>query len=666
MNNDLNNIKKNISKELNIKYETFKILFSDTYNFILMNILKNNEKIVYYTLNVTRGHPTYNSPIQYELSDTLCSDINILVNKYGINKLNNKKIKCDERQENKIDINDIDNLNECQKKMCKKLDNFLKIKNKKIELLINGEAGSGKTFAIITYLNHYRKRFIKKKYDYIFVAPTHQALHILTKKAKNIVDDKLTLAQLLSKQATYNDDGNLVFTGNGLSYKITERLKYNNIIIIIDEVSMLGDDLYYTLIEHIKKYTDNKNKIKLIYLGDSNQLPPIEKNYEKFRILLGDIFLNKQIGNDKYTYEQNEKILDTIMKYYPHNNNKIACVFDIKNKIILNENMRSGSEVIENIYFYFQNNIDNKNSFNNIIHKYINKYPNTLIKINYFDIKKIINENIKNIGCDNLKYITFTNNDRGKINDLIKRCHVGENENLKYPLNTNIIINDTFNTIIYNDDTCKNEKYIYYNNNTFVVYHIKKNDFYCKFLSKSIIRYTLKLKNNENEYSLLSIVETKYYDIYKMIFNIIQKTLKNIIKNKVINYIPINKKKLCDCNICLKKNKKLNSDFICISCYKKIERYFIKYKEIKDKHGNERKIFDVNDIWNIFYSEKYNYLPPIDYNYAISSYKSQGSTYSIIIVNINNIVNTCRDDFRKSRASYVSVSRAQDKIYFIF
>jgi hypothetical protein len=74
---------------------------------------------------------------------------------------------------------------------------------------------------------------------------------------------------------------------------------------------------------------------------------------------------------------------------------------------------------------------------------------------------------------------------------------------------------------------------------------------------------------------------------------------------------------------------------------------------------------DINELWNEYYIKRQSLLPPIVYNYCTTIYKSQGSTYETIYVDLINIINVFRDKDDQSvmfKAIYTAITRAS-KIY---
>jgi exodeoxyribonuclease-5 len=162
-----------------------------------------------------------------------------------------------------------------QKEALLGMSTFIKSDNKDDFYILCGTAGTGKTSitsALIGYMN-------AKATHYKIVAPTGRAARILGRKSKTLTG---TIHSLIYDVKTNSETGEIIFA-----------LKENPVkelsIYIVDEASMVGatmqkqegslfsskNDLLSDLIRFIKNGNANN---KIIFLGDKNQLPPINEN----------------------------------------------------------------------------------------------------------------------------------------------------------------------------------------------------------------------------------------------------------------------------------------------------------------------------------------------------------------------------------------------------
>lgn len=128
--------------------------------------------------------------------------------------------------------------------------------------MLHGLGGSGKSYSINRALSGIPKS------DIIAAAPSHFAKNVLIDflgKGYDVV----TIAALLGKKVTYDEDGNEVLThiNNGKPPPI---IKYP--IIILDEGSMIDDETAREILEYVEK-----GHKTLIILGDYCQLPPVNQ-----------------------------------------------------------------------------------------------------------------------------------------------------------------------------------------------------------------------------------------------------------------------------------------------------------------------------------------------------------------------------------------------------
>ena len=128
--------------------------------------------------------------------------------------------------------------------------------NNEREFLLTGFSGSGKTEVI--------SRVLKEQkildYDEIVVStPTHKANNVISKRLKGLYK-VITIHKLLGFQRSVDENGIIKF----LKPPDTEKLPYK--LAVIDETSMINSYMY----DHLKN-----TRMKIIFLGDDSQLPPI-------------------------------------------------------------------------------------------------------------------------------------------------------------------------------------------------------------------------------------------------------------------------------------------------------------------------------------------------------------------------------------------------------
>jgi ATP-dependent exoDNAse (exonuclease V) alpha subunit len=144
---------------------------------------------------------------------------------------------------------------------------FLTNTNKDEIFVLKGYAGTGKTTVISTIVNNLV--FINKKY--VLLAPTGRA-------AKVIANYSNKPAFTIHKKIYFPKKGK----SGGVSFTMQIN-KHKNTIFIVDESSMISDvntesKLYEngSLLDDLMSYVYNGDNCKLILLGDTAQLPPVQ------------------------------------------------------------------------------------------------------------------------------------------------------------------------------------------------------------------------------------------------------------------------------------------------------------------------------------------------------------------------------------------------------
>ncbi|UOX35649.1 AAA family ATPase [Flavobacterium sediminilitoris] len=165
-------------------------------------------------------------------------------------------------------------------------DFVLKKENDEI-FILKGYAGTGKTTIISTLVN-YLKNADKK---YVLLAPTGRAAKVISNYAQKP-------AFTIHKRIYFpkkNSSGAVSFT--------LQQNKFKNTIFIVDESSMISDTsqeskLYEngSLLDDLIFYVDSGVNCKLIFIGDTAQLPPV--NLDVSPALNGDLLslhFNKEV-----------------------------------------------------------------------------------------------------------------------------------------------------------------------------------------------------------------------------------------------------------------------------------------------------------------------------------------------------------------------------------
>ena len=162
---------------------------------------------------------------------------------------------------------DFTTLNECQLEALQAMQSFTQDESKMF--LLQGVAGSGKTYIISKFIEWYLSVF--KSNRVAMTAPTNKAVRVLYKSAdyKHSSLSYKTCHKLLGLKEQIDDDGKQIFVVDSTITPDIDLYKF----LVVDEASMLSDELFELLLFHA-----NLRGLKILFIGDSNQIPPIGKN----------------------------------------------------------------------------------------------------------------------------------------------------------------------------------------------------------------------------------------------------------------------------------------------------------------------------------------------------------------------------------------------------
>jgi ATP-dependent exoDNAse (exonuclease V) alpha subunit len=125
--------------------------------------------------------------------------------------------------------------------------------------LLSGYAGTGKTFLMKRVMNFIEESSMK---SVALTAPTHKALRVLRDMTES--DNLYTTHSYLGMKQDIDRDGNIVFKKD--PYADCPANEYQ--ITIVDEASMVADEIFDELL-------DLSSHMKIIFVGDSLQIPPV-------------------------------------------------------------------------------------------------------------------------------------------------------------------------------------------------------------------------------------------------------------------------------------------------------------------------------------------------------------------------------------------------------
>lgn len=156
----------------------------------------------------------------------------------------------------------------------------------KREILLQGSAGVGKTTCINAVVLHSPKRFV-------FTAPTNKATKVLAEMVDKYLDGIVpttTIYKLLGLMLSNTGEVREIVQD---AEKAAERLE-NFDVIVIDEASMINPSLK----QHINKALMNHPHLKVIYMGDNYQIPPVKEDKSPVFNLPDKLTLRKVMRHD--------------------------------------------------------------------------------------------------------------------------------------------------------------------------------------------------------------------------------------------------------------------------------------------------------------------------------------------------------------------------------
>jgi len=557
--------------------------------------------------------------------------------------------------------------------------------------LIEGYAGTGKT-SVVTHLLKYPEF---SAFKVCFSAPTNKALNVLMDKLNDKKDDNeyvelealgncdekdwifKTVFKLLNNKMVINPQGETLF-----DFKQSETLKSKYDIIIIDEVSMVEKQQ----LEHILNLMESLKKERhlggiipvVIFLGDVGQLPPvgedssiifekdIQSKYQIKRLQLTEIMRSQ----DRIT-ELSLKVRDLIPMKIEEKIKKDLHGVDLKTfngKQINYFNDRS--QWIANYAEVFKKNLTvktkNKSNTAPIILVYTNPECDAL-NISCRDL--IFNSpKEKYVKGELLVFNNYYCISRQK--KLAPQSQKTEPYFLKFYTSEPIIVSDVQSStititdfqfaFIFKSVSQLTEKICRKITETKMQKH--KKEYFVTEITNLLSKWSIDSKDNtiithdsilDKQLNKLSSIinQMKHtYDIYQL----------NIDGSHKLDPLDDNQD---TCQILVIKENSMDKYLnTCNEIKSKIKSY---YDYLNNTYKNNPLMRILTDnlfqmIWLQYYYGKYIWpFADIVYGYAITTHKSQGSTYENIYVNIPNILGCQKvNNLVKSKSLYTAMTRA--------
>ena len=163
-------------------------------------------------------------------------------------------------------------LNSQQQKALSKIMSFLA--SDRNFFLLEGDPGTGKTTLISKLFD---STSIYSNYNIAFSATTNKAVSILeqtcTLKKKNVIFT--TIQKLLNIKRNIDENGKEIYLQSGFTLnEMYDIRRYD--IVLIDESSMICEHILRTITSVVNSMS--RKNLKIIFIGDRNQLPPVNES----------------------------------------------------------------------------------------------------------------------------------------------------------------------------------------------------------------------------------------------------------------------------------------------------------------------------------------------------------------------------------------------------
>lgn len=496
-----------------------------------------------------------------------------------------------------------------------------------------GYAGTGKTYIILRFIfGLLELRIIR---SFIFTALTNKAVIVGKSKSTYFIDsllktneniasfdekikilhdkfnitiDFMTIHKLLSYKNGFSIDGQKIFTNSKLNI---DRYVNKYDVIVIDECSMLPRNI----MDDIERIINNpKNRAKIIMVGDPAQLPPVNE--------IDSIVFRKVNGENCYT-------MSDIVRN--SNSNVIEFCNHIREWIMGNIKLSFAKYECNKLFIYRHNDNGSK------------------IETEWFE--RYVKNIKRNVNNSNI-ILTWTNRQTDIYNETIRKCLYQKKNIDRYEKNDMLLMNEFYcykDVVLYTSEQLK-------------IIDVESTIFETERFSKKNLP---KIKNIGLE---------KQDELIETIMGDVVDTLNNLERKYKIWHLKVVK---------LSSGDIMNptSDET-IDLFVLHDDEIMKLKGIKEKvtdivktlrtelhrtNKTKRKQIDehiIKHLWKLCDEKIVKPFADVSYGYAITTHKSQGSTYKNVFVDAPDIFENKNENEAK-RCLYTALTRASNKIYML-
>ena len=447
-----------------------------------------------------------------------------------------------------------------QEKAFKEIQNFIQIGSGGMHLL-RGYAGTGKTFLVGQIMLWYNRNNPSK--TIAVTAPTHKAVKVLRSMIPSEVSNYIarTTHSLLNLEEFIDGYGNIGYKERGGNNQKDNTEDVS--LVIVDEASMLEDYIFNLLWQ--RSFTlISLNPIKILFVGDPAQIPPVNKKesmpfnvayQKKYNIKLSTLrHIVRQVEDSSIILLSKEVRKDLNLKSYvsvdclkEHRKNKDVSFIDFKDE--------------ENLHLWMENIFLSKHFKEDVNYGKIIAWRNATVKA--------FNNYIRTLLYDTEDHIVIGER-------IVLNAPLIKDKKVLLPNNTELIIKD----YTIQDTKVKGKKIFYYN------------------------LTVLKEGCDDEEYSI-DVIHEDSLDLFDAILQ--------GLKNKALE----------------QNNQKL----------------------------------EAKSLWRKWYSVKKRFID-INYNYAVTAHKSQGSTYTNALV-IENDIHQNKNILERNHIKYTAFTRPSKHLVIV-
>ena len=549
-----------------------------------------------------------------------------------------------------------------------------------------GYAGTGKTTIIVEIISYLIKKRLLS--SVAFSAPTNQATDVIKSKFKKYIreiyyeyygtklennfnfdetNDKLlekgikidfiTIHKLLKMERDYDIDGEIIFIRNNGDSIISQ---YE--LIIIDECSMIPAKLIENIFVELKykkqKGSDNYQKMpKVIFCGDPAQLPPVNEK-------VGIIFLkDKQLFSltDYKHIIKSEESSDThfeSMKQKAMTNrydfliDSITTMPTIVLKQVMRSNLKSVTQVCYQFRLWTMDEVKVPDIYSYVKDGVYTYHFDKKSKIETEWFKKCLEYFNDKKACNII--LTWTNKQAIEYNQEIRKMIFKNDKIGSYVENDILILNGFYNFDENEGDYTKESGDKLYTSQQIKIIKITEIDKQINEIPITLSKKAMKLQH-----------ATQYNNLYKQTIENINKTTTRNYKcwKMIVKKLPDNHNNTNTIYVIHDESKKkweTEYEYICDNIKKMSNTLTKKYRD--KKHTIEYNI--IRPLWRNVNKMMTDPFANVNYGYAITCHKSQGSDCYNVFVDIHDILKNNNQDETK-KCLYTAVTRTSNELHML-